>query len=821
MTHMLSRLALAVVAVLCLDASAFARSRDLSIDDITRLEAFGRGAISPAGDWAVYEKRGAYASIPRFDLAQRSAWIGMQLWRVDLGRPDRPPERLLASEPTGVMRGAFSPSGARLLVYRFDGDRLEPGVVSMADGSVWWTGVQSELPAAGSAAQWLSDTELVLMIRPDGSPPALLRYFSGGKREVADAWRRTAAGETASRTILDARDGVVSTPTPTPEQALIRVEVGRRHHDTLLRGRIADFSLSPDRTWLVAVTGAEPNPITPGPILQADPPVRQRLKMIRMKDGERFAPAQGLDVAPHLLRWSADSGAVLVWARRDSEGWAEGALKEVRPGGVRPLDRRGLSVGDGAAVLRGVRAEWMAETPVLYARPASGARFDWYALTGDGPPTAVTAALASAPARIAAVDVAGLSFFADGGFWSAGGEGLRRLGLDDATVRAAVDIDPERTPRLAVNDAPRQAWVAAFGDGGRSLVLGTNGGARWLEGAAESVRLLAASDKAALVLERTELVETLRLRTPTGDYPLDQVNGDLGGVALIDPVDVPHRDAWGRPAVSRLFLPSGAVKGLIVKVYPGTVESGAWSGPLTLTYGTRSEVLAGAGYAVLSPAIPIDLTPPDRGAFYRRSVDLAVDAALAAHPDLPANRMAILGHSFGGYAALAIAARSDRYRTYVASSAITDLFGEWGEFDASSRIMPEEIQQIRNQQGWVEAGQGDVAAPPFAAAERYAAESPWLGADQIQAPVLLITADRDYIPMSQSERVFSALYRQGGRARLITYWGEHHAVWSPANIRDRYRQIFNWLEATLPSSPKAAADGAPRRAPNPRRRRRP
>ena len=51
--------------------------------------------------------------------------------------------------------------------------------------------------------------------------------------------------------------------------------------------------------------------------------------------------------------------------------------------------------------------------------------------------------------------------------------------------------------------------------------------------------------------------------------------------------------------------------------------------------------------------------------------------------------------------------------------------------------------------------------------------------------------------MSQAERVFSVVNRQGGRARLITYWGEGHVNISPANILDVYDQMLRWLEETL------------------------
>jgi len=275
----------------------------------------------------------------------------------------------------------------------------------------------------------------------------------------------------------------------------------------------------------------------------------------------------------------------------------------------------------------------------------------------------------------------------------------------------------------------------------------------------------------------------------------------LENVVLTQPVPVAHVDHQGRPTRSWLFLPPdralSEVRGLIVKIYPGATDSWVWYDPLNLTTGIRPQVLAGAGFAVLSPSVPGDAPIASRGDIYLQSVDLAVDAALAAFPDLPEERMAVLGHSFGGYAALEIASRTNRYRSYIASAALSDLFGFWGEFHPGTRIQPEGGTLFRAAQGWTETGQGGMDAPPWEDPDAYAAASPYLRAEHIRAPLLLLTADMDFVPMGQAERVFSARLRQGGRARIVTYWGEHHNLWSPANIRDRYAQIFRWLDETV------------------------
>jgi dipeptidyl aminopeptidase/acylaminoacyl peptidase len=304
-----------------------------------------------------------------------------------------------------------------------------------------------------------------------------------------------------------------------------------------------------------------------------------------------------------------------------------------------------------------------------------------------------------------------------------------------------------------------------------------------------------------LVLERAGMQETLTLRTGDRAVALDAVNRGKRDVKLVEPVAIDHLGVDGTQTRSWLWLPpgeeAGEVKGVIVDVYPGGTDSLVWWDPLTMTYAVRPGVLAAGGYAVLSASIPGDLEPAVRGETYSRAADLAVDAALAANPELPADRLALFGHSFGGYAVMEIATRSTRYQSVIASAGIYDWMGSWSEFNAPTRNLTQYGLRDRQPQGFVEQGQGRFGAPPWAATEAYLASSPWLRAEDVTSPVLLLTADLDFVPMRQAEAMFSALYRQGRHVRLITYWGEKHHVWSPANILDKYRQIFGWLDTTL------------------------
>lgn len=808
------RLCWAAMALACIGSPAISQPRPLAVDDIVRLEAFGRAALSPDGHWLVYEKRGAYDAAPRFDYGPRSTWAIMDLWLVDL-RQSGPPQRLLPDEPPGLLRGSWSPSGDRLLVYRFRDDRLEVGVVTMADRSVRWTALTPEMPLMGAAFEWVSDDHVALVVRPDHSLPWLLGYYGESQRRTAAAWSRTAAGDAAARTVIDARGGIATAEAASADKALVLLDVGSGQAQVLRRGGVVDFAVSPDGTRIAVMEEGEPIAVGDAALRQGEPPMRQRLVLIETSSGATRPIGAGLDVAPHLLRWSSDSADLLVWARSGDKPWTEGELiRAGRDGQVSTLDLGGLRPvlrDDDISVLQGVRAEWMGDIPVLFGRPPNSDRDDWYALWTDRSPRAVSAGMPRPPGRLSAVSEAGLYAFDAGALWSIGAEGARALTPADLKLEPVYVSDPEKPFRLTSNDAPRRDWALGRSPDGEVLSISSLGAVRPLgvRRFGPEARVLAADDRTVLVLERDGLVETLR-RGTVDSLPVDAVNAGFAAVALPMAAPLDHEDLGGRPARSWLFLPPGVasaadVKGLIVQVYPGAIDTGAWSGPMTLTYGVRATVLAGSGYAVLSAFVPTEAGSTAEA--LERSVDLAVEAAFAAQPDLPRDRIVVFGHSFGGNAALWIATRSRKYRAYISWAGASDLFTQWGEFAPVSRITPGRGFMLRNQQGWAETGQAGLGGTPWSEANRYRDASPYLAADQITAPVLLIGGDRDFVTISQSERMFSALYRLGRRARLVTYWGEEHLFWSPANIRDLYRQIFDWLDEIL-ADPQPT-DGAP------------
>lgn len=786
--------------------------RPLTIADVVQMESFGSAAISPDGRWGVFERRAAYDSLPRYDLGQRSVWAGARLWIADLeGRAETQP-LLAASEGAGVTLGGWSPSGAQLLVFRLRGRTWEAGLVRLADRSVRWTGLTPDLPLTGAVFAWRDDHRLLLSTRPDGGLPWPMAYDGQSQIETTGLWREAAAGR-LSKVAFDTRAGVLSGAVE-PDRRLVELDTDTGAVRPLAEGAVQDFALSPDGGVVAVLTGAEPVPLSRDRVVQMDLAHRSRLSLVDLASGLETAPTAPLDVAPHLLRWSSDSGRLLIWARGDGPDWRAGSLASVtRNGRVTWAAHDGLDPlpqGETIDQLRGVAADWQGDTPVLYARREGGDRFDWFALNPRGP-RALTGAMSRPPKRVAAAPDGGLLFISDGAVWRVIDGGVAQPASGQVGYVDAGFNDLQKPVRLRSNEAPRgpAVWVETGGvlsavEGGRAHEVGpiSAGG-----------RVAAVRARSALVLTARRGVAALDLVRDGRTRRLAELNTDFSDRGLSRPLVVDHRDRLDRPARSWLFPPADRplqeARGLIVIPYPGALDSGGVQDPFSLVYGGRAALLASEGFAVLSPFLPIDAAEGLSIDAVGRGVGLALDAALAAHPALPADRIGLLGHSHGGYLVLGMAARSARYRAVVSWAGMSDLAGEWGEFTPISRTAPVTFATLRQQSGWVETGQGELSGPPYRIPDAYVAASPYFQADQIRAPVLLITSDRDFVPLSQSERIFSVVNREGGRARLVTYWGEGHFNWSPANIRDVYKEIVDWFDAALTPPSVAMTNAAP------------
>lgn len=314
-------------------------------------------------------------------------------------------------------------------------------------------------------------------------------------------------------------------------------------------------------------------------------------------------------------------------------------------------------------------------------------------------------------------------------------------------------------------------------------------------------------------------VETLGLiDAPGSRRDLLVLNGALAERDPPDIVPVIVEDPSGTARTSWLYLPhdraTGARLPLVVLPYPGvsyaTAPLSYGSGPASLQ--SSPYLLAARGYAALVPSLPRDRDAGEPAVGLGAQVLAIVDSAIATGAVDP-DRLALWGHSFGGYGALTISGQTDRFGSVIAKAAVVDLQAFRGAFIPHHAAAPEDGYALNFGTGWTELGQGRLRVGPDRNPERYRRNSPVGLAERIHAPVLLIAGDQDEVPIGQSQAMFAALYRQGKDAELVTYWGERHLISSPANLRDLYGRVFAWLDLTLDVD--GGSPGSPRRQARP------
>jgi dipeptidyl aminopeptidase/acylaminoacyl peptidase len=227
---------------------------------------------------------------------------------------------------------------------------------------------------------------------------------------------------------------------------------------------------------------------------------------------------------------------------------------------------------------------------------------------------------------------------------------------------------------------------------------------------------------------------------------------------------------------------------LVVKVYGGATLSSRMN-RFGLEGGIDNlHLLSTRGYGVLLPDAPLREGSPleDLAAAVLPGVDSAIALGLA-DPE----RLALMGHSYGGYSALALLVQTDRFKAAVSSGGFSNLFTQYGVLrDDGSAIGV----------GMLEGVVGRMGGHPWELRDRYIANSPYFFFDRVTTPVLLVHGGADRtVPVAAADETFVALRRLGKTVEYARYEGEEHhpGSWSVANATDYWERIFAWLEKYL------------------------
>lgn len=782
-----------------------ASARPYTVEDLLATEALGQVSIDPTGRWLVIEHQRPWTQAARYDYNYHTSTMLTELLAVDLEAPGKAKPLFEQGLDAGYMAGPISPDGARMLVYRLRGHSFEAGIVTLATLQVRWLGITPELPVYGRAAQWRSARELMLIARPNGDLPRQLSIgWQAGERLVGH-WADTAAGKVAARTrfgsgaFLDVR---VRGETP----RLLTIDAVTGAMRTLASGDFVDLEVSRTGRYVALITQlADVQPTAEDRVYSAYPTRRRGLTLVDLRTAKVSRPGLDGDLALGLLAWSPAADDLLVALRRPDLAWDARQLVRIEADGgkITSLAMAGLKPklsynGEGAHF---VRADWLGGDPIVFAEPAAKGRADWYRLGAKGP-VKLTAALKTPSRWPSAVGRHDLQMVADGGLWRLDALGrTRRLG----DARDLAPLGKVRGTRLRENPE-----LLADLTGRPSP---NNSAQTSLPEHSEPVAM---SAQHTVILTRDPNgVRRLSIDTPDGGWlPVLEINSSLAAVTPADVVPVKHLGSDGRALTSWLYLPPGRAKDvrlpLVVVPYRGFVypapaarfEVGEFNAYMNI------QVLVGAGYAVLTPSLPYDEASGEPAPGLADEILPVVDAALALG-GLDPERIGLFGHSFGALGVVAAAAQTTRFKTVIAHAGVHDQFTNWGVFPFHQWLVPEDGYAPVLTAGHTEQAQSNMLAPPWADPDRYLRNSNLLAADKITAPVLLLHGELDEIRVFQAQELFSALYRQGKDAMLVTYWGEGHSFASPANIRDMYQTILDWLATTLPSPGTAAPPPPP------------
>ena len=299
---MLRNLLWALVVVVVLIGPALARP--FTVDDLLHLESLGKAAVDPSGRWLVFDRRAPYDSAPRFDYDGRPEVILGRLMVVDLAHSGAARPLIEADPDTGYTPGPFSPSGRAILVYRHKGETWEAGVIDLMTGKARWLSQVGDISDFGRAAQWRSDTELVMSALPRGTLPYDVREGRRAMTRLPVLWDRAVWNKGVTMIVIGVGRYRDANPAP-PSKQLIDINLVTGAVTALAEGPFTDLELSQDGRYVAALAWADPErAVTDSVVRLGDPDRRRDLVLIDLATGAVRHPLPGRDVVWSLLSWS-------------------------------------------------------------------------------------------------------------------------------------------------------------------------------------------------------------------------------------------------------------------------------------------------------------------------------------------------------------------------------------------------------------------------------------------------------------------------------------------------------------------------------------
>ncbi|MBG6107913.1 S9 family peptidase [Frigoribacterium sp. CG_9.8] len=279
----------------------------------------------------------------------------------------------------------------------------------------------------------------------------------------------------------------------------------------------------------------------------------------------------------------------------------------------------------------------------------------------------------------------------------------------------------------------------------------------------------------------------LGLVTASGSHPLTDFSAGLrrGGVTPLQELSVTAHDGSDVHGWVLTPIDQGEPHPVLLVIHGGPFAQ--WG----VSFFDEAQVYVDAGYAVVmcNPRGSAGYGEVHGRATRQRmgTVDFTdvidfLEGALSRHPALDRERIGVMGGSYGGYLTAWIIANDHRFAGAIVERGYLDPETFVGTSDIGSFFSDEytgtDPQRMRQQ-------------------------SPQALSGQVTTPTLVIHSEDDLrCPLSQGERFYAALKRNGVETELLIFPGENHELsrsGRPRHRVQRFEAVLDWWARYLPS----------------------